>query len=532
MRYHITGLSLALHEGEAQIKAVTAKRLGITPSDWIGFRIVRRSLDARRSRPPHYVYQVEIEVPDKVKVATGTVRGVTVAEAPESASPIIWVSRKKPDDRPVVVGSGPAGLFAALTLSLQGIPVLLLERGGDVIRRIDAVNRFWEKGILDPECNVQFGEGGAGTFSDGKLTSRSRNPLTGWVKKVLVEMGALPEILVDAKPHIGTDRLKKIMLNLRKRLKDLGCEIRFGAALTGLQTHRGRLAGIIVNSKEQIKVRHLVLAPGQSADDTYRMLRANGLILEPKPFAVGFRVEHPQALINHIQYGSWGKHPMLPPAEYVLTAQIPNLDRGVYSFCMCPGGRVIGSSADAGRIVTNGMSGSRRDDFFANSAIVVTVRPEDFADGTDNPLAGLSFRQRWEAEAFVQGGKDYRAPAQGLQDFMTAREGALPSETSYLPGVRPAVLRKVMPFFVTEALREGCALFGRKMPGFVCKEAVLIGVETRTSSPVRIRRNEEGQSPGLEGVYPCGEGAGYAGGIISSALDGIGAAESIRQTIG
>lgn len=530
MRYQITGLSLALQDREEQIKAETAKRLNLESFAWNSFRVIRKSLDARRNRPPRFVYTVEIELPDSTPFSMGTVEGITVAEAPAPATPTAWVCQARLEHRPVVVGSGPAGLFAALTLAVQGMPVLLLERGREANSRVKAVNRFWEEGILDRESNVQFGEGGAGTFSDGKLTSRAKNPLAGWVKEILVEMGAPQEILTDAKPHIGTDNLRKVVVNLRRRLTELGCEIRFHTTLSDLQLHRGCLEGVIVNNEEEIKTRHMILAPGQSADDTYRMLRESGIVLEPKPFAMGLRVEHPQELINRIQYGPWWTDPLLPPAEYVLTAQVPVMERGVYTFCMCPGGRVIGCSADEGRIVTNGMSDARRDAPFANSAIVVTVRTQDFAVETGDPLAGLCFRKRWEEAAFVHGGKSYHAPAQGILDFIADREGALPQATSFRPGVRPSALRDVLPPFLAEAMKAGFRLFEKKMPGFICKEAVLIGVETRTSSPVRIKRDENGQCAGIKGIYPCGEGSGYAGGIISSALDGIAAAQHLAES--
>lgn len=531
MRYQITGLSLELRGGEEQIKTATAKRLTLAPSTWTSLRVVRKSLDARRNRPPRFVYTIEIELPDAIELSLGTVDGVTIAKAPAPVTPLAWVSRKRPEYRPVVVGSGPAGLFSALTLAVQGIPVLLLERGGDVGSRVKAVNRFWEEGVFNRENNVQFGEGGAGTFSDGKLTSRAKNPLAGWVKEVLVEMGAPQAIMTDAKPHIGTDNLRKVVVNLRRKLTDLGCEIRFHAQMSGLNLRQGHLESIIVNDAEEIKTRRLILAPGQSADDTYRMLHENGVILEPKPFAMGLRVEHPQDLINRIQYGPWWTDPLLPPAEYALTAQVPIMDRGVYTFCMCPGGKVIGSSADEGRIITNGMSDARRDGPLANSAVVVTVKTEDFTAGADDALAGLFFRKRWEEAAFVLGGRNYHAPAQGLQDFVADREGALPQPTSFRPGVRPAALRDVLPPFVAEAMKEGFRLFEKKMPGFISKEAVLIGVETRTSSPVRIKRDDSGQCLGITGMYPCGEGAGYAGGIISSALDGTNSAKKLAESI-
>lgn len=531
MRYQIKGLSLDLEAGEEQIKAATAKQLNLAPSACMAFQVVRKSLDARRNRPPRFVYTVEIEVPDSVSILPGTVEGITVAEASKPVSPVAWNFKRKSEQRLVVVGSGPAGLFAALTLAMQGIPVLLLERGGDISSRVKAVNRFWEEGILNPENNVMFGEGGAGTFSDGKLTSRSKSPLADWVKAILVEMGAPSVILTDAKPHIGTDNLRRVVANLRKKLTDLGCEIRFHARMSGLVLHRGRVESVIVNDEEEVQTRHLILAPGQSVDDTYRMLQKNAIVLEPKPFAMGLRVEHPQERINRIQYGPWCTDPLLPPAEYVLTAQVSVMDRGVYTFCMCPGGRVIGSSANEGRIVTNGMSDALRDSPFANSAVVVTIRTEDFAAETADPLAGLAFRKHWEEAAFVHGGRNYHAPAQGLQDFLAGREGMLPQPTSFCPGVRPAALRDVLPPFVAAAVKEGFLLFERKMPGFICKEAVLIGVETRTSSPIRIKRGDDGQCTGIKGIYPCGEGAGYAGGIISSALDGVAAAKYLLESV-
>jgi uncharacterized FAD-dependent dehydrogenase len=531
MRIQMTGLSLELGEGEEQLARKASALLKLAEMSWSVFRVIRKSLDARRNRPPRFVYTVEIDLPDHANIFLGTVQGVTIVEAPPPLFSCECIRKESPGLRPVVVGSGPAGLFAALTLALQGIPVLLLERGGDVGSRVKDVNRFWESGILNRESNVQFGEGGAGTFSDGKLTSRVKNPLAGWVKEIFVEMGAPGDILTDAKPHIGTDNLRNIVVNLRRKLTDLGCELRFQSRLSGIQLHHGRLDGVVVNDVEEIKTHHLILAPGQSADDTYTMLSRSGVVLEPKPFAIGLRVEHPQEWMNRIQYGPWWTDPQLPPADYVLTAQVSSLDRGVYSFCMCPGGRVIGCSVDEGGIITNGMSYARRDAPYANSAVVVTVRTEDFVTSGGNPLAGLVFRRHWEEKAFALGGGGYHAPAQGLDDFIADREGDLPRETSFQPGIRPVLLREALPVFVSAALKEGFGIFERKMPGFICKEAVLIGVETRTSSPIRIKRGEDGQCSGIAGIYPCGEGAGYAGGIISSALDGIGAAKRLLESV-
>ncbi|MEN6623232.1 MAG: FAD-dependent protein, partial [Smithella sp.] len=387
----------------------------------------------------------------------------------------------------VVVGSGPAGLFAAYVLAARGILVVLLERGSAIESRTKDVKIFWEIGILNPESNVLFGEGGAGTFSDGKLNSRSKNPYSWWVKKTLVEMGAPSAILIDAKPHIGTDRLRKVIINLRNKLKEMGCSIRFGAKVNDFVVRKGGLEAIIVNEKEEIKTNQLVLAIGQSADDTYRKLEARGIVMEAKPFAMGLRVEHPQELINSIQYGKWSGHPNLPPAEYFITAATGDLNRSVYTFCMCPGGSVIGCSAFPGYVLTNGMSNSLRDGVFANSAIVVNVRTNDFLRGED-PLAGLKFRAKWEKKAFQTGGGNYYAPAQNLVDFLEKKITDHLRLTSFLPGVRPALLDEVLPAFVADALRSGIYEFNRKMPGFITGEAHLIGVETRTSSPVRISR--------------------------------------------
>jgi len=430
----------------------------------------------------------------------------------------------------VVVGSGPAGLFAAYTLAVAGVPVLLMERGRPIEKRVEDVKKFWEEGIFQPQSNVLFGEGGAGTFSDGKLTSRTKNPYAGMVKKVLVEAGATPAILTDAKPHIGTDKLRQVIIRMRKKLEAMGCVLQFESQVTDFVIRRGEVAAVIVNTEREIKTSHVILAIGQSADDTYQKLHDRGVKMEPKPFAMGLRVEHPQVLINEIQYGRWSGHPKLPPAEYFVTAAVKELNRSVYTFCMCPGGQVIGCSAFPGAVITNGMSNRMRNGEFANSAVVVNVRVEDFA-GAGEPLSGLAFRGRWEREAFRAGGGNYCAPAQKMTDFLENRSSGRVGRTSFLPGVRAAELAEVLPVFVTDALREGIRQFDRKMTGFISEEAHFIGVETRTSSPVRICRNSDGQSEGLRGIYPCGEGAGYAGGIVSSALDGMKAAQCVIRVL-
>jgi uncharacterized FAD-dependent dehydrogenase len=531
----INGLALSIGEREELLPARAASLLGLPAEAVTELHVVRRSIDARRARPPRFIYLVAIRLPDGIPFSVGeTAAGVTVTVEPaapdEGQSGPSGTCFPAPKRRPVVVGCGPAGLFSALTLARKGIPVLLLERGKTVLDRLPDVRSFWEKGILNPESHVHFGEGGAGTFSDGKLTSRIKNPYTGWVKRIMVEMGAPADILVDARPHIGTDRLQEVVVNLRNRLIEMGCEVRFGAQATDFITHRGRIVGIVVNGSEEIRTCNLLLATGQSADDTYGRLSERGVALMPKPFAMGLRVEHPQETINGIQYGRWAGHPDLPPADYFLTANIKAMDRSVYSFCMCPGGLVIGCSAREGSVITNGMSRFCRDSPYANSAVVVNIRVEDL--GGEGPLAGLTFRRHWEEQAFLAGGGNYSAPVQRLTDFLAGKKGSPIEGCSFRPGFRDADLRDVLPPFVVATLKRGFAEFERKMPGFITGEATLIGVETRTSSPVRIVRGEDGQSVTAAGLFPCGEGAGYAGGIISSALDGIRAAERLVGSLG
>ncbi len=525
MGYRIEGIRLKLEDDEKELKQAVAKILGLSEELISGIDIVRRAIDARKNRPPVAVYIVDVETSAHAISPLEKPNGVTIKPATAECLdlPVFLPANRK--HRPVIAGCGPAGLFAALAFVRHGIPVLLLERGRIISERTQDVAAFWHQGILDPDSHVQFGEGGAGTFSDGKLTSRVKNPLAGWVKRVFVEMGAPETILTDGKPHIGTDRLRHVITNLRKHLVAEGCEVRFRSKMTDILMNAGKVAGVVINGKEEIKTDCLLLAVGQSADDTYDFLHSRGIHLEPKPFAMGLRVEHPQELISAIQYGPWVKHPKLPPAEYFLTAGTQDGQRSIYTFCMCPGGQVIGSSARPGSIVTNGMSNALRDGLYANSAAVVSIRTEDFLDEAASPLSGLAFRSQWEHKAFILGGKDYKAPAERLIDFLSDKASPEVGETTFMPGVCAAPLEMALPPFVALALKEGLKVFGHKMPGFVSGEANLIGVETRTSSPVRITRGADGQSINTVGIYPCGEGAGYAGGIISSALDGIRAAQ-------
>lgn len=522
----LNGVKLALDETEECLAAKTIRALCIPRADMVSFTVIKRALDARRNRPPYFVYAVKIVLSDQAVLPEKLPEGMHLQSYQDEPS-IQPSSKIFPVKEPVVViGSGPAGLFAAYALAVKGIAVMVLERGHPVEKRIKDVELFWERGILNPHSNVLFGEGGAGTFSDGKLTSRSKNPYAGWVKKVLVDMGAPESITADAKPHIGTDRLRKVLINLRQRLLELGCHLRFEAQVTNVMIRNGAMAAVIVNGKEEIETKKVILAIGQSADDTYLALNESGVRMEPKPFAMGVRVEHPQALINEMQYGRWSGHPKLPPAEYFVTAVGSDAERSVYTFCMCPGGQVISCSAFPDSVITNGMSNQKRDGEFANSAVVVNVRVDDFSL-RGWPLSGLEFRKHWEMKAFEAGGHNYCAPAQRLTDFIRRTPSAVIGRTSFLPGVKSVALSEVLPVFVTDALCAGLRQMGGKMPGFVSSEAHLIGVETRTSSPVRICRGSDGQSENVKGLYPCGEGAGYAGGIISSALDGIKAAQNI-----
>ena len=525
----LSGIKMELGEQDTSLVAKAAAALSFEPTDIQNVEIIRKSVDARRNRPPHFVYVVKIIFSGTMAVPGVTPQGIHVSEPGADEQMIPKLSHvPKPKFPVVVIGTGPAGLFAAYVLALRGIHPILLERGEPVEERIKDVEDFWREGILKSQSNVFFGEGGAGTFSDGKLTSRSKNPYTYWVKKILIEAGAPPDILVDAKPHVGTDRLRKVIVNLRKRLMEMGCQIAFNHQVSDFLINDGELSAIVLQGGEAIKTHHVILAIGQNADDTYRKLYECGVKMEAKPFAMGLRVEHSQEFINALQYGPWSRHPQLPPAEYFVKATLPDVNRSVYTFCMCPGGNVIACSASEGLLVTNGMSPYDRSGEFANSAIVVNVRVNDFSSGR-SPLDGLAFRQIWERKAFVAGGEHYRVPAQRMTDFLSGRKSSVLGNTSVLPGTTAADLQKVLPEFVIHALQYGMKAFNKKMFGFITENAYLSGVETRTSSPVRICRDSDGQSANIRGIYPCGEGAGYAGGIISSALDGMKAAQTLSN---
>lgn len=489
------------------------------------FSVVRRGFDARRKGAVRRIFTAEVvlrseALEDAVCSRVPSARRHEPPPDPFPPGPV-----PSPVPRPVVVGAGPAGLFASLTLARFGAPPLILERGRPVEERIRQVREFWARGTLDPESNVQFGEGGAGTFSDGKLTTRIGDPLVEHVISVFARGSGLAELPKEAKPHVGTDRLRGFCRTMRAELEALGAEIRFGARVDDLSVEEGRLRAVTLATGETIPCRVLVLGVGHSARDTIRMLHARGVRMSAKPFAVGFRVEHPQGWIDRIQYGRMAGDPHLPPAEYRLAVRAPS-GRGIYSFCMCPGGEVISSSSAPGGMPVNGMSSHARDSGFANSGIVARVGPEEF--GGEGSLAGIGFQERLEETAFRKGGGKYGVPAMNLTAFLSGADRNLSRGRLQAPRAVRTNLAGILPAKVEEEIRFGLRRFGMLMRGFVTQEATLYAVESRTSSPVRIER-ENYESVTVKGLYPVGEGAGHAGGIVSSAVDGIRAALHILE---
>jgi len=519
---------LFLEEEESTLQQKVADLLRISPEQIQKLRLIKKSLDARRKNRIHFIYTLELSLSaeQEKRILDQPSFNLQVEKVLETAPSAPGRTRRKPQPRPIIVGTGPAGLFAALRLAEHRVPPLILERGKEVRGRVKDVERFWLDGTLETESNVQFGEGGAGTFSDGKLYTRVNDPGVSAVLQTFVHFGAPSEILFLQRPHIGTDRLRRVVLAMRQHLQKLGAEFKFLTKMTGLKISHGNLRGAVINEEEEVDVSILFLAPGNSSRDTFRMLRDSGVAMEPKPFAIGLRVEHPQRIIDRIQYGPSAGHPRLPPAEYQMTFRCSK-GRAVYSFCMCPGGFVIAASSENRGLVTNGMSPFRRNSPFANSALVVSVGSEDF--GGNGPLAGMEFQRRWEEQAYRLGGGNFRAPAQGVADFLQNRGSSSIRETTFKRGVTPARLDECLPAFVVESLREALPFFNRRMPGFSSSEAVLIGIETRTSSPLRILREKDYQSQSVRGLYPIGEGSGYAGGIVSSALDGMKAAATVLE---
>lgn len=523
MPLRIREIHLRPGESEELLSQHVATAVGIKTDDILELIIVRRGIDARRKSDVRYVYTLDFCCRDESGTLERNRHLNNLLVAPKEHTIESLVCRKK--DKVLIVGMGPAGLFAALTLAQAGAEVCLIERGKPVEERWRDVRSFWAGGGLNEQSNIQFGEGGAGTFSDGKLTCRLNHPATGMVLERLVSWGAPAEIMIQAKPHIGSDRLRAVLINLRRELIDAGVEMRFSSQLTAVEEQGGRVVAGVINDEENISCDHLIMATGHSARDTYEMLNQHGVALTQKPFAIGLRVEHPRELINRIQYGRG--HNQLPAADYRLNWNDKDSGRGVYSFCMCPGGSVVNGSSEEGALVVNGMSNLKRDDEWSNSALVVTVNEDDFP-GSD-PLAGVKFQRHWEQQAYRLAGANWSAPAQSLQSFLHGGSGDIHS--SCLPGVTESDLNLCLPVYVSDALRRALPYFNQRMRGFCDHRAVLIGVETRTSAPVRIVRDETLQSINLQRLYPCGEGAGYAGGIMSAALDGIRVATGIIKQI-
>jgi uncharacterized FAD-dependent dehydrogenase len=530
----IIELSLPLdHPGDA-LRAAIIRRLGIDEADLLDFTVFKRSYDARKKNSAIvFVYIVDVEVRNEAEILRRLAHDRKLGPAPDTSYHPVGRAPAGLQERPVIVGFGPCGLFAALILAQAGFRPIVLERGRDVRRRTQDTWALWRKNTLDPESNVQFGEGGAGLFSDGKLYSQIKDP-NFYGRKVMQEFvraGAPPEILYVSKPHIGTFRLTGVVTAMRKEILALGGEVRFEARVTDLLIEGGRIEGVVLENGETVRSRHVVLALGHSARDTVRMLHRRGVFIEAKPFAVGLRIEHPQSLIDKARLGPYAGHPALGAADYKLVHHAKN-GRAVYSFCMCPGGTVVAATSETGRVVTNGMSQYSRKERNANAGIVVGIDPEkDFPGG---PLAGIELQERLESLAFELGGSDYSAPCQRVGDFIrgapsTGLGSVLPS---YQPGVKLTDLAPLLPDYAVEAIREALPAFGKQIRGFDRDDALLTGVETRTSSPVRVTRDKlTMQSLNVRGLYPAGEGAGYAGGILSAGVDGIKVAEAIARSI-
>ena len=509
----------------AQLSYEAARALRISPSKVRQLRIVRRSVDARKKPDIRIVYTVDVAVEgseNKILKQSGCKRA---SVAPVSYYKVPKVSGTL-SKRPVVVGFGPAGMFAALVLALAGQKPLVLERGEDAATRHEKVQKFWQTGQLDPRSNVQFGEGGAGTFSDGKLNTGVNNPRIGWILEQFVKAGARENILFDAKPHVGTDVLLTVVQNIRQRIISLGGEVRFNAQVTEVLSQDGRVTGLQINGSEIIDCDHVILAIGHSARDTFEAIHAKGIPMEPKPFAMGVRIEHLQSLIDESQYGR--ENPVLPPADYKLVKHLD--EETVYTFCMCPGGYVVAAASEEGRVVTNGMSYADRDGVNANAALLVTLNPKDFP--TEGALGGMYWQRQIEEKAYALSGS-YRAPAQKVGDFLSgkASTGQGSVAPTYRPGVTWCDLHDVLPEKITAALEKALPMLDGSLKGYASPDAVLTAPETRSSSPVRIVRDEHKQSVGLVGLYPAGEGAGYAGGIMSAAIDGMLCAEALLETV-
>jgi uncharacterized protein len=527
----LSEVKLPLEHTEADIQSAILKKLSLAPKDLIRHKIFKRSYDARKRGAVSFVYIIDIETTREQQLLQRFKKDPHIVPTPDTSYRYVTQSPSGLEQRPIVIGCGPCGMFAGLLLAQMGFRPIILERGKAVHDRSVDTFGFWSKAKFNPESNAQFGEGGAGTFSDGKLYSRIKDA-NHHGRKVLAELvnaGAASEILYINKPHIGTYRLVKIVENIRNAIASLGGETRFQSRVEQINIENGQVCGVTLASGEYIPSQHVILAVGHSARDTFEMLHQAGVYIEPKPFSIGFRVEHPQTVIDKCRLGSQAGHPMLGAADYSLVHHCAN-GRSVYSFCMCPGGQVVAATSEVGRVVTNGMSQYERSGKNANSGIVVGITPEDYPE---SPIAGIEFQRRLEEQAFALGGGTYEAPGQLVGDFLAAQAstqlGAV--KPSYKPGVRLCDLSSSLPDYAIEAIREAIPAFDKQLDGFAMHDAVLTGVETRTSSPICIKRGDDYQSLNTKGLYPAGEGAGYAGGILSAGVDGIKVAEAVALSI-
>ena len=549
----LTELKLPLDHDEAALPALIVKTLGITPAELAGHHIHKRSYDARKQKLLLvYIVHVTLSSPELEEQLIALFAGHPhIGRAPDLAyypPTQASLATQAPAIRPVVIGFGPCGIFAALLLAQMGFKPIVLERGKKVRERTKDTWGLWRKQVLHPESNVQFGEGGAGTFSDGKLWSQIKDPrhLGRKVMLEFVKAGAPEEILLVSKPHIGTFKLVKVVEHMREQIEAMGGEIRFQQRVSDVQIERNadgqHIRGLTVDnladgSRYELRADHVVLAPGHSARDTFAMLHERGVFMEAKPFSIGFRIEHPQGLIDRARLGQHAGHPLLGAADYKLVHHAAN-GRSVYSFCMCPGGTVVAATSEVGRVVTNGMSQYSRNERNANAGIVVGIAPADFVEGAIagqpvHALAGIAFQRQLESKAYTLGGSSYEAPGQLVGDFLAARASTTLGsvEPSYKPGVHLTDLAGALPGYAIAAMREALPAFGKKIKGFDMPDAVLTGVETRTSSPLRITRGDDFQSLNVKGLYPAGEGASYAGGILSAGVDGIEVAEAVALSM-
>ena len=525
----ITELKLPLDHAPEALPQAICKRLNINDTQLKTFKIARRGYDARKKSAIKLVYTVDVEVDQAQTLLQQHAQDQHISSTPDVRYRPVCNTPAQLTTRPVVIGTGPCGLMAGLILAQMGFKPIILERGQSVRQRTQDTWALWRKGILNPESNVQFGEGGAGTFSDGKLYSQVSDPrfLGRKVLKEFVEAGAPEEILYVSKPHIGTFRLVSMVEKMRHTIESLGGEFRFNSRVVDIELQDGQVNAVTLANGDTLTCHHVVLAIGHSARDTFEMLYQRGIYIEAKPFAIGFRIEHPQSLIDRCRFGSFAGHPVLGAADYKLVHHAQN-GRSVYSFCMCPGGTVVAATSEAEHVVTNGMSQYSRNERNANSGLVVGITPSDFPN--NHPLAGLTLQHEWEARAFELGGGNYHAPGQRVEDFLKGEPTQKLGQVipSYQPGVKLTDLSTALPDYAIEAIREALPAFERKIPGFAMPDAMLTAVETRTSSPVRIKRDKTSlQSINTRGLYPAGEGAGYAGGILSAAIDGIKVAEAL-----